>query len=118
MNRIRFSLRIKEEMLARFNGNCGLCGQPLCGRIDWDHILPLALGGIDEPSNLQPVHADGCHSEKTKLDIQRIRKADRQGGKKTGQWARRQRKGPQMKSRGFDKSLRKKMSGVVERRDA
>lgn len=92
MNRIRFSLRIKEEMLARFNGNCGLCGQPLCGRIDWDHIIPLALGGPDTPENLQPVHAEGCHSEKTKQDIKRIRKADRQAGR-TGQYARRKKRG-------------------------
>jgi 5-methylcytosine-specific restriction enzyme A len=98
MNRVRFSLRVKEEMLARFNGNCGICGEPLSGRIDWDHILPLALGGLDEPSNIQPVHADGCHKTKTADDVKRIRKADRMGGKRGSQYARRKRNGPQLKS--------------------
>lgn len=127
MNRVRFSLRIKEEMLARFNGNCGLCGQPLCGRIDWDHIIPLALGGLDDPSNLQPVHAEGCHSEKTKRDIKRIRKADRQGLRAGPRARLRRRKaqglGSKLQSRrkivsaGFDKTRTKRFDGTVIRKD-
>lgn len=111
--RLHHSLRVKETLLAKQDGKCGLCGQELCGRIDWDHIIPLALGGPDTPENLQAVHAEGCHSEKTKTDVKRIAKAKRMAGE-TGQYARRLRNGPQIKSRGFQTTLRKKMNGTIE----
>lgn len=97
--RCTFSLRVKEAIIARYNGICPLCDKPLVGRIEFDHILPLALGGLDEPSNLQPVHTDGCHKTKTADDVKRIRKADRMGGKRGSQYRRRKLHGPQLKSR-------------------
>lgn len=32
--------------------------------LQWDHIVPLALGGEDVPANLQAIHIE-CHREKT-----------------------------------------------------
>jgi len=112
--RCTFSLRVKEAIIARQNGLCTLCGQPLVGRIDFDHIRPLALLGDDTAENLQAIHAEGCHDKKTRDDIKRIRKATRQAGEYGSQYARRKRNGPQLKSRGFDRSLRKKMNGTIE----
>lgn len=125
--RLHHSLRVKETLLAKQNGKCSLCGQELCGRIDWDHIIPLALGGPDTPENLQAVHADGCHSEKTKQDIKRIRKADRQGLRAGPRARLRRRKaqglGSKLQSRrkivsaGFDKTRTKRFDGTVIRKD-
>ena len=115
--RCTFSLRIKEAIIARQNGLCTLCNQPLVGRIDFDHIRPLALLGDDTAENLQAIHAEGCHSEKTRSDIKRIRKATRQAGEYGSQYARRKRNGSKLQGRGFDKNIRKKMNGEVVRND-
>ena len=57
---------------------CHICK----GRIEtdqaWelDHVIPLALGGDDEPDNWRPAHKK-CHGEKTKDDVKVIAKAKR-----------------------------------------
>lgn len=69
---------IIEAVLARQNGLCGCgCGERLNGAVDWDHILPLALGGTNEADNWQAL-LRSCHAAKTSGDIRMIRKADRQ----------------------------------------
>ena len=35
---------------------CHICGQPIYGRVSADHIVPVALGGSDDVSNLAPSH--------------------------------------------------------------
>ena len=58
----------------------GRCVHPGCGRkdgLDIDHIVPLALGGSNEPDNLQLLCKEH-HSQKTKQDVARIAKAKRQ----------------------------------------
>jgi 5-methylcytosine-specific restriction endonuclease McrA len=60
------------------NGNvCAYEGCVSTDRLEIDHIVPLALNGKDEDSNLIPlcyVH----HKEKTRRDIWQIAKAKRQ----------------------------------------
>lgn len=53
--------------------------------IEFDHQIPLDLGGTDDPDNLKPIH-DSCHRRKTKEDIRAIAKARRlrRGRKKSG----------------------------------
>lgn len=42
----------------RDGGYCGICGDPVPYReMHLDHIVPVSLGGGDEPSNLRPAHA-------------------------------------------------------------
>jgi len=112
MNRAHISQRTKEAIIARQEDTCPMCGKILVGVIHFDHEIALAIGGADDASNLRAVHAD-CHSIKTKDDIKRAAKTKRQAGI-TGQWARRQRNGPTLKSRPFNKTLRRKMNGTTE----
>lgn len=107
----------KDEKLQRLAAlaACPECGEKfrVVSNIEWDHSTPVALGGARKPD--MPL-CISCHKEKTREDVSRIRKADRQGGKK-GQAAKRKKNGPQLKSRGFDKSQSKRMNGDVIFRD-
>lgn len=80
MSRSEFSATVKAAAYKRANGLCGECQQPLQpGKIEYDHILPDALGGKPELANCRPL-CTGCHKIKTATqDVPRIRKADRQG---------------------------------------
>lgn len=120
MNRVRFSMRAKEGVIAGQSGICPLCDGELSGAIEWDHKIPLALGGLDEIENIQAVHAE-CHLHlKTKDDVKRIAKAKRQA-METGQQKRRRDRAakgqrPLIQNAGFSKTMRKKFNGQVERR--
>lgn len=87
------------------DGRCHICGAKIRPGEKWDveHKIARGLTYDDSDENLAPAHAtEDCHGAKTKADVKRIAKAKAQGGE-TGQWARRQKNGPQLKSRGFDK---------------
>ena len=97
-------------------GLCAWCMKP----VEWigpntvyDHFIPLALGGPDTDDNLRPLHRRPCDAIKTALDVKRIAKAERLRKRING--TRRVRK--KIESPGFDKRLRKKMSGEVVKRD-
>lgn len=46
-----------DAVLAKFGGKCGVCGEELGGsRIEFDHIVPLAMGGAHTEDNLRPAH--------------------------------------------------------------
>lgn len=56
----RGSIKLTAELAIRQRGLCGICHEPLPAdmkAIHRDHIVPLAGGGSDDPSNLQAVHA-------------------------------------------------------------
>lgn len=81
MRRRSISTRERVAIFERARGVCHICG----GRIDgtreaWEveHVVPLALGGDENPGsdNLQPAHV-GCHARKTAEDAGRIAKAKR-----------------------------------------
>ena len=97
MSRIEFSPQTKRKEYDRANGICRGCNLPVSiGREQYDHILPLALGGKSELANCQLL-CTPCHSEKTaKEDVPRIRKADRQRAKHVSA-----RPVSKMQSRGF-----------------
>ena len=59
-------------------GHCYLCLQKLTSLNDteFDHVIPLELGGSDEPDNIRPAHAE-CHRKKTKGDARDIAKMRR-----------------------------------------
>lgn len=118
MTRTAIPARVKRDVLAAYGNACAWCrgGGPL----DLDHKVPVALGGVNNPDNLWPLCKD-CHRQKTtgrtigeKLssDVYGIAKAKRVAKK----WNAPRPEGS-IKSRGFDKTLRKKMNGTVERRE-
>ncbi|WP_460452234.1 HNH endonuclease [Alsobacter sp. SYSU BS001988] len=78
MSRRRYTTQERLAIFLRRLGHCARCG----GRIrpgqrwDLDHVVPLALGGRDEPDNLQVVCAP-CHRQKTRRDVSAVAKAKR-----------------------------------------
>lgn len=112
----RKPLTLKAKVAAFMeNALCPKCFKPYAGKVEFDHEIPLGAGGKDHDQVALVPLCKPCHALKTSADAKRIAKTRRQAGL-TGQQARRKRKGPTMKSRGFDKRYKKKMDGTVERR--
>ena len=101
----------KKEKAERTDIQGGLCfvfgcDQPIA---IWEHWTPVAMGNDQKPDcGLCKGHA----AEKTKRDIANIAKVKRIQKKARGET----RKKKQIPSRGFQKGLRKKMDGTVERK--
>lgn len=112
MKRRRFSVRALTARLAEFGGCCGGCKLPIdaASGCEWDHIIPLELGGDDEIENLQPL-CRSCHRTKTTVDVGRIAKAKRVAARHVGI------KGPKSVLPGSKASpFKKRLDGTVERR--
>ena len=64
--RRRFPPKVYREILVKQGWKCACCGVPLgeVWKYHFDHILPLHLGGKDEPENLQALKR-GHHAKKT-----------------------------------------------------
>ena len=59
--------RVKLRVHERANGRCQKCGaDAFVG--EYDHIIPLIIGGENRENNLQKLCA-ACHKAKTKLDV-------------------------------------------------
>ena len=110
MTRRRYlTAKAKAEIHHDQNGCCAECGDwIMLAETQWDHILPLCLGGSND-NNWQGLCMK-CHATKTKKEAGMRAKADRckawEGVKK--------RRGRALQSRGFCTRLRRKMSGRVE----
>lgn len=52
-----------REIIATWNGLCGICAAPVEGRYEFDHIVPLAKGGAHTQSNIQVTH-QSCNRRK------------------------------------------------------
>ncbi len=111
-----FTRRQKAEMILRSRGLCDLCGDKIKAGVQWvaGHIIAHGLGGRTTLDNAQ-VECSGCSKGTQKSDAGICAKADRQATR-TGQQARRKRNGSRLQSRGFDKSLKRKLNGKTERR--
>jgi hypothetical protein len=74
-----FSTSFRLNLFLKRKGTCASCYQKIDAGKAWDidHILPLALGGSNEPENLQ-ILCKRCHESKTaKNDIPLIAKTKR-----------------------------------------
>ena len=75
--RHRFSPSVYRDILFAQDWKCACCGGSLVqGRFHFDHILPLHLGGKDEPENLQALKR-GHHAEKTCRELKARAKTKR-----------------------------------------
>lgn len=113
--RRRLSGKARQRFLEEHGRRCHLCP----GKIDetrekWEieHVIPLALGGEDEPENWRPAHAK-CHLAKTREDVAQIAKAKRVELRHRGSPQRKSsRPMPGSRASGW----RKPMNGPAERR--
>lgn len=85
MSRRRFSETDYRERLSDFKDRCSECGIHVGGAagLEWDHIIPLAMHGDDDLSNMQPL-CRGCHKAKTKVDKRHIAKGKKQERRELG----------------------------------
>ena len=95
--------KARLALLNAHASRCHICGGAIEAGQRWEveHVIPLAMGGTDEPDNMRPAHAK-CHREKTAKDVPAIAKAKRV------EIAHRGAKAPKspIKSRGFAKKPR------------
>lgn len=79
------SPKLRLVLFERAGGRCHICGRPIRVGEAWDmeHIVPLGLGGADNPSNLGPAHK-ACHAPKTAEDVAAIARAKRRKAKHLG----------------------------------
>lgn len=106
-----FPVQVRQDVRRRSGGICEKdgCDNPA---EEFDHGLPVALGGKSNLANCFHLCAD-CHRKKSALDVKMIAKSDRQGGR-SGQWARRMKRGfGLIQGRGFDTRFKRKMDGKV-----
>lgn len=59
--------RVKLRVHFYFGGNCAICTRPAIPA-EYDHIIPLILGGQHRENNIQLL-CKPCHAGKTKLDV-------------------------------------------------
>ena len=103
--RVRISTTKRVKLITDHGEACAECGISLRLKA-WhlDHVIPLAMGGDDEPHNWQPLcHA--CHLDKTKAEAPARAKAKRLEAAHKGAKAPPARK---LQSRGFAKSQPKR----------
>jgi hypothetical protein len=66
---------VKKAVFSRDKGRCTLCTKDLTGLIavdqrqHYDHIVPLNLGGVNDPTNIQLL-CETCNLEKSGNDIE------------------------------------------------
>lgn len=100
----------------RYYATCAMTGERLIVKgCEYDHRVPRALGGTDDPENIQAL-TPAAHRRKTDADDAAIAKANRcklyhETGRSSA--AKHVKK---IGNRPFDKGLRKRMDGTVERR--
>jgi 5-methylcytosine-specific restriction protein A len=101
----------KIAIFVAAKGICHLCGGYIHGK-PWEveHVIPLAMGGADDETNMRPAHKV-CHAPKTAQDATDIARAKRREARHLG-IKRSSRPIPGSKASGW----RKPFNGPPERR--
>jgi 5-methylcytosine-specific restriction endonuclease McrA len=81
----RRSLSAKEKLdVLKSHPHCPVCRTAVgVNDAEWDHQIPLELGGSNEVENFRGLHPD-CHKIKTRQDVKSIAKARRIRKKRLG----------------------------------
>lgn len=112
--RRHISTSARVRLFAQHEGRCHICKEKIDGvreRWEVEHIIPLELGGADDPSNWAPAHVT-CHKGKTKQDAADIGRARRVYARHIG--AKAPSRTPLPGGRGS--RWKKKLNGTVEER--
>lgn len=106
--------RVKDRIARKADDCCQKCTRPIVGKLraEFDHVIPLILGGEHREQNLQMLCSD-CHTAKSKLDLRLKAKVARVRAKHLGLRPVRQK----IASRGFSKAApQRTASRPIERR--
>jgi len=67
--------RRAQRVIARDGGICHVCHRP--GADQADHVVSLLDDGRDDETNMAAIHAHPCHTDKSRAEAARARKASR-----------------------------------------
>ena len=100
------STKARAALFLDHKGQCHICGGLIQLGQAWEveHVIPLALGGDDEPHNMRPAHAK-CHRTKTADDATNTAKAKRREAKHNGWRAPSKRPMPGSRASGWKQKL-------------
>lgn len=121
IKRKSFTAREVASVFIKYEARCAKCREKVSlGNYNIDHIIRLDALGKHELENWQLLCVP-CHKPKSVVDNWEAKKGARVRGE-TGQRAKRERRGGSMiksasklQSRGFQKNVRRRMNGTVER---
>ncbi len=89
MNRRPLTSLRRLKLFEAHGGVCHICEIRIHGergeKWDVEHVIPIAMGGKDDESNMRPAHVD-CHAGKSKVDARNLAKVNRQRAKHFGAW--------------------------------
>jgi hypothetical protein len=108
----------KRRIWEAYDQRCGTCRAPvpmIGPGVTYDHHWQLAMDGPETDDNVRPL-CDICSPPKTKADAQARGKVRRLVKKGKPPAERKPKSGRKMRSRPFQRILRKKLNGTVERR--
>lgn len=100
---------LKNLVLDAQGHRCLGCNKRL-DDVEYDHVVPLGLGGSNAPDNWAAL-CQVCHRRKTRLDLWRIAKAKRQ--RRYHETGRSRARTPSGGGSAFDKLKRRHLDGVV-----
>ena len=107
----------KKRIHEAWGGKCWFCRMPVPEsgpEVVYDHVQTLYLTGSDADEAIGPIHALTCNKIKTAADLTRIAKTKRQAKKFGVDHDPDAEKPPsRLRSRGFDRALRKRFDGTV-----
>lgn len=86
MTRAHLSTKTRLDLFLKSKGQCQSCKTKISPGQYWDidHVIPQALGGSNDPTNLQ-ILCRACHRQKTNCyDVPRITKSKRQRARHLG----------------------------------
>lgn len=107
-----FTPKTRRAVYERQQGICAACGEWIHGwKFEVDHVLERDLMGSNELSNLEALHPS-CHKAKTSARAGVLAKVHRLADETFSPL---DETPSRLQSRGFDKSIRKKMDGSVVR---